>query len=55
MKFDTDAIMRELDSIEESGLSGNQRKVKLRMAFMICHLIPLMNLALAEYKVDMKC
>jgi hypothetical protein len=55
MKFDIDAIMRELDSIEASGLSGNQRKVKLRMAYMICHLTPLMNLALAEYKVDMKC
>lgn len=55
MKFDIDAIMRELDSIEESGLSGNQRKVKLRMAYMICHLTTLMNLALAEYKVDMKC
>ena len=55
MKFDIYAIMRELDSIEESGLSGNQRKVKLRMAYMICHLTPLMNLALAEYKVDMKC
>jgi hypothetical protein len=55
LKFDIDAIMRELDSIEESGLSGNQRKVKLRMAYMICHLTPLMNLALVEYKVDMKC
>jgi len=55
MEFDADAIMRELDFVEASVLPENQKKVQRRMAFMICHLIPLMNLALEEYKMDMKC
>lgn len=55
MEFDADAIMKELDLVDESGSPVNQQKVQRRMAYMICHLIPLMNLALQEYKVDMKC
>ena len=55
MEFDADAIMRELDFVEASVLPENQKKVQRRMAFMICHLIQLMNLALEEYKMDMKC
>jgi len=55
MEFDADAIMRELDFVDESVLPESQKKVQRRMAYMICHLIPLMNLALEEYKVDMKC
>jgi len=55
MDFDADAIMRELDFLDVSGLSGSQKKVQRRMAYMICHLIPLINLALEEYKVDMNC
>ena len=55
MELDIDAIMRELDLLEESGLAESQKRVQKRMAFMICHLIPLMNIALEEYKVDRKC
>ena len=55
MDFNEDAIMRELDLLDMSGLSESQKKVQRRMAYMICHLIPLMNLALEEYKVDMNC
>jgi hypothetical protein len=56
MEFDVDAIIRELDLLDRnSNLSENKKKVQRRMAFMICHLIPLMNLALEEYKADIKC
>lgn len=55
MEFNADVIMRELDLLDASGLSDSQKKVQKRMAFMICHLIPLMNIALEEYKVDMSC
>lgn len=55
MEFSADVIMRELDLLDASGLSESQKKVQKRMAFMICHLIPLMNIALEEYKVDMNC
>ena len=55
MDLDADAIMRELNLLDVSGLPGSQKKVQRRMAYMICHLIPLINLALEEYKVDMNC
>ena len=59
LKFDVDIILHELDMLldhnSSSELSENQKKIQRRTAYMICHLIPLMNLALKEYKRDMKC
>ena len=43
--FDVDAILRKLSS-------GNLKKNEVRNAFMICHLIPMMNAALDSYKHD---
>ena len=53
LELDVDAIMHELDLMEvKEGVSENQKKVQMRTAFMLCHLIPLMNMALEEYKLD---
>ena len=45
LKLDVEAIMHDLDS-------GSGDKVQKRTAFMLCHLIPLMNMALDDYKSD---
>ena len=45
LEFDAEAIMKVLDS-------PSVGKIEKRMAFMICHLIPLMNMALVDYKSD---
>ena len=57
LKFDIDIILHELDMLldHSSKLSEIQKKIQRRTAYMICHLIPLMNLALREYKRGMKC
>lgn len=47
LPFDIDSIMRELSS----GI-GTLQKTDIRNAFMICHLIPMMNSALDSYKRD---
>lgn len=44
MDFNIEAILASLDSTVD--------KVQKRNAFMICHLIPLLNLALEDYKSD---
>ena len=44
MKFDIEALLNSLDSPVD--------KVQKRTAFMICHLIPLLNMALEDYKSD---
>lgn len=44
LSFDAGAILQALDSSVD--------KVQKRMAFMVCHLIPLMNMALNDYKSD---
>jgi len=57
LQFDIDIILHELDMLlnDHSELSENQKKIQRRTAYMICHLIPLTNLALREYKRGMKC
>jgi len=58
LKFDVDIILHEVDMLLDNGsseLSENQKKIQRRTAYMICHLIPLMNLALKEHKRDIKC
>jgi hypothetical protein len=45
LMFDTEAVLKALDSYSND-------KVQKRTAFMICHLIPLMNMALGDYKRD---
>ena len=53
LKLDVDAIVNELDSIEnDSSLSLLQKKKQARTGYMLCHLIPMMNLALDDYKSD---
>ncbi|KAL7539165.1 hypothetical protein ACHAXR_011838 [Thalassiosira sp. AJA248-18] len=53
LKLDVEAILKELDSIEnDSSLSVTQKKKQMRNGFMLCHLTPLMNMALDEYKLD---
>jgi len=53
LKFDVEILMKELDTIEkDGGLSENSKKSRMRTGFMLCHLIPLMNMALADYKLD---
>jgi len=52
LKFDIHIILHELDVLlndSSSELSENQKKIQRRTAYMICHLIPLTNLALREY------
>lgn len=44
LDFDIETILKALDS--------SVNKVQKRMAFMICHLIPLLNMALEDYKTD---
>ncbi|KAL9181798.1 hypothetical protein ACHAXT_012141 [Thalassiosira profunda] len=44
LKFDVDALAKELESSADRKL--------LRTGFMLCHLIPLMNMALEDYKSD---
>ena len=56
LNFDIYGILKELNSLEnDSALSDSQKKVQRRTAYMICHIIPLMNIALEEYKIDMNC
>lgn len=53
MKLDVDKIMEELDSLEQNTeASAFRKKVDSRNAFMLCHLIPLLNMALEEYQAD---
>ncbi len=53
LKFDVATLMKELTSIEnDASLSGNEKKKQIRAGFMLCHLIPLMNMALDDYKQD---
>jgi len=56
LNFDVEVLLRELDSIENNGrLSETEKKKQVRAGFMVCHLVPLMNMALADYKVDQHC
>jgi hypothetical protein len=51
--FDVAALVRELDMIEDDpALSSIEKKIRSRTVFMLCHIIPLMNMALSEYKRD---
>jgi hypothetical protein len=51
--FDASALVRELDIIEDNpALSLIEKKIQTRTGFMLCHIIPLMNMALIEYKLD---
>jgi hypothetical protein len=51
--FDAAALVRELDAIEDdTALSSIVKKIRTRTGFMLCHIIPLMNMALTEYKLD---
>ena len=53
LELDVEALTKELESAEsDRGLAANQKKKQMRTGFMLCHLIPLMNMALDEYKVD---
>ena len=47
LAFDVHPILQELSSIDPP-----PSKVQIRSAFMICHLIPMMNQALDSYKRD---
>ena len=50
LEFDADALVNELDLA--ANLTMNEQKKLTRTAFMLCHLIPLMNMALNDYKQD---
>ena len=53
LKLDVEAIVEELSSVESDGsLAENQKKKQMRTGFMLCHLIPMMNMALDDYKLD---
>lgn len=53
LKLDGEAIMKELDFVEnDTSLTENQKKKQSRIGFMLCHLIPLMNMVLDDYKAD---
>ncbi|KAL3796724.1 hypothetical protein ACHAW5_010382 [Stephanodiscus triporus] len=53
LAFDVSAMVKELDSIEDDvALSSIDRKRRTRTGFMLCHIIPLMNMALIDYKRD---
>ena len=53
LNFDASALVRELDIIEDNpALSLIEKKIRTRTGFMLCHIIPLMNMALIEYKRD---
>eukprot|EP00579_Thalassiosira_antarctica_P004647 CAMPEP_0201896600 /NCGR_PEP_ID=MMETSP0902-20130614/44950_1 /ASSEMBLY_ACC=CAM_ASM_000551 /TAXON_ID=420261 /ORGANISM="Thalassiosira antarctica, Strain CCMP982" /LENGTH=555 /DNA_ID=CAMNT_0048429239 /DNA_START=95 /DNA_END=1759 /DNA_ORIENTATION=- len=53
LEFDVEALVKELDSIEnDGGFSETQKKKQMRTGFMLCHLVPLMNMALIDYKLD---
>ena len=53
LAFDVDALLSELDTIRnDSKASATQKKKETRTVFMLCHLIPMMNMALEEYKLD---
>lgn len=50
LKLDVEAMLNELDSVEnDTRLSRVQKKKQMRTGFMLCHLIPLMNMALEDY------
>ena len=54
LPFDAPALVLELDAIEDdAALSPNDRIRRARMGFMLCHIIPLMNMALIDYKRDL--
>ena len=54
LPFDAPALVLELDAIEDdAALSPNDRITRTRTGFMLCHLIPLMNMALIDYKQDL--
>jgi hypothetical protein len=54
LAFDASALVRELDAIEDDAdLSSNDRIRRARTGFMLCHIIPLMNMALIDYKRDL--
>ena len=44
LRFDADAII--------GGLGGSPSTTAVRTAFMLCHIIPMMNSFLASYKRD---
>ena len=51
LNLDVKALVQELDSIQnDASLSEKSKKKEMRTAFMLCHLIPLMNMALEDYK-----
>ncbi len=51
MKLDVDKIMQELDVLErKKDVSEFRKTVDSRNAFMLCHLVPLLNTALEEYQ-----
>lgn len=53
LELNVDAMLRKLHWVEnDPSMSANQRKKEARTAFMLCHLIPLMNMALDDYKRD---
>mmetsp|Transcript_18288 Transcript_18288/g.39529 ORF Transcript_18288/g.39529 Transcript_18288/m.39529 type:complete len:546 (+) Transcript_18288:265-1902(+) len=53
LKLDAEAMMNELDSVENDiSLPEVHKKKQMRTGFMLCHLIPLMNMALDDYKSD---
>ena len=54
LPFDAPALGLELDAIEDdAALSPNNRIRRARTGFMLCHIIPLMNMALIDYKRDL--
>ena len=53
LEFDVEAITAELRRLgEDRKISDTERKARVREAFMICHTIPLLNMALEDYKAD---
>ena len=53
LKLDLEVILNQLDSVEnDARLPAAQKKKQMRTAFMICHMIPLMNMALKDYQED---
>lgn len=53
LEFDGGAIVAELRRLgEDRTISGSERRARVREAFMICHAIPMLNMALEDYKAD---
>ena len=53
LEFDAGAIVAELRTVgEDRAMSKSERRARVREAFMICHTIPLLNMALEDYKAD---